>query len=143
MSVGQKLQVVLADTYTLYLKTQNYHWHVRGMQFKSLHELFELHYQDLASAIDLLAERIVMRGERAAASFKEYLALKTLKEGQPDLTALQMLRELAADHQSMIHLLNETLHLAQEVHDEATISLLVERIAVHEKAHWMLSASQE
>lgn len=143
MSVGPKLQVILADTYTLYLKTQNYHWHVHGIQFKSLHELFEIQYQDLALAVDALAERIVMLGHKAPASFKDFLALKTLKEGDAKLNALHMLSELAHDNGLMIHSLNEALRMAQDAHDEGTVALLVDRIAVHEKAHWMLSASQE
>ena len=137
----KKLEVVLADTYALYLKTQNYHWHVKGVQFKSLHELFEMQYNELADAVDLVAERILIMGHKAPATFNEYNQLKTIKDGDSSLDANRMVTELAEDHNSLVSDLNKAIKLAQEDGDEGTVTLLGERIAAHEKAHWMLSSS--
>ena len=79
--VETELAVLLADTYALYLKTQNYHWHVKGTQFKSLHELFERQYMELAAAVDEIAERILIMGNKAPATFKEFERLKRIKDG--------------------------------------------------------------
>lgn len=142
-SVINKLEVALADTYALYLKTQNYHWHVRGPQFKSLHELFEMQYKELALAVDEVAERIIIMAHKAPATFTELNQLKTLKDGDSSVNANQMVTELARDHGILVQDLNQALKIAQDNHDEGTVSLLAERIAAHQKAHWMLSASKE
>lgn len=142
-SVINKLEVALADTYALYLKTQNYHWHVRGPQFKSLHELFEMQYKELALAVDEVAERIIIMAHKAPATFTELNQLKTLKDGDSNVNANQMVTELARDHGILVQDLNQALKIAQDNHDEGTVSLLAERIAAHQKAHWMLSASKE
>ena len=81
-SVINKLEVLLADTYALYLKTQNYHWHVKGPNFKTLHELFEMQYKELANAVDSIAERIVIMAHKAPATFTDLNKLKTLKDGE-------------------------------------------------------------
>jgi starvation-inducible DNA-binding protein len=137
-----KLEIALADTYALYLKTQNYHWHVTGPQFKSLHELFEMHYKELAEAVDLLAERIRIMGHRAPATFAEFNQLKTIKDGDSSSNADHMLSELAADHGLLVRDLNLAIKIAQENNDEGTVTLLSDRIAAHQKAHWMLAASK-
>ena len=142
-AINKKLEVVLADTYALYLKTQNYHWHVKGPQFKSLHELFEMQYQELAAAVDQVAERILIMGHRAPATFSEFNQLKTIKDGDSSLSANQMVCELAQDNSSLVKDLNQAIKLAQESNDEGTVALLSERIAAHEKAHWMLGASKD
>ena len=139
----KRLEVTLADTYALYLKTQNYHWHVRGPQFKSLHELFEMQYKELAEAVDQIAERILMLGHKAPATFKEFIELKTGKDGNSSISANQMVTELAEDHSILVRDLNQAIKIAQENNDEGTITLLSDRIAAHEKSHWMLSASIE
>ncbi len=139
--VANKLSVILADTYALYLKTQNYHWHVRGSQFKTLHDLFDAQYHDLANAIDDVAERLLIMGHKAPATFKEYDRLKTIKDGDSTISANQMVTELANDHGILVRDLNQSLALAQKMEDEGTVTLLGERIAAHEKARWMLSAS--
>lgn len=138
-----RLEVTLADTYAIYLKTQNYHWHVRGPQFKSLHELFEGQYKELAEAVDQVAERLLMMGHKAPATFSEFNHLKTIKDGDSSLSANQMVSELAADHNVLVRDLNQAIQLAQENNDEGTVSLLSERIAAHQKAHWMLAASAQ
>ncbi|MDI1352554.1 MAG: DNA starvation/stationary phase protection protein, partial [bacterium] len=139
----KKLEVALADTYALYLKTQNYHWHVKGPQFKNLHELFEMQYQELAEAVDQIAERILMMGHKAPATFSEFMELKTIKEGNSSLKANQMVTELAEDHSVLIKDLNNAIKIAQENNDEGSVTLLSERIGAHEKAHWMLTSSME
>ncbi len=138
-----RISVILADTYALYLKTQNYHWHVKGPQFKSLHDLFEGQYRELAEAIDAVAERMRIMGHKAPATFKEYEQLKTIKDGNSDLNSAAMVKELAADNATLVKDLNKAMLLAQNANDEGTVGLLAERIAVHQKAHWMLSASCE
>ncbi|MDP3268585.1 MAG: DNA starvation/stationary phase protection protein [Legionella sp.] len=139
----KKLEVTLADTYALYLKTQNYHWHVRGPQFKSLHELFEMQYKELAEAVDLIAERILMMGHKAPATFDQFNQLKRIKDGDSSLNANQMVTELAQDNALLVKDLNAAIKIAQEINDEGSITLLSDRIAAHEKAHWMLAASAD
>ncbi len=137
------LSIIMADTYALYLKTQNYHWHVKGPHFKPLHDLFELEYRELAEAVDTVAERMLMMGHKAPATFKEFEQLKTIKDGDSDLRSNQMVSELAVDNATLVKDLNKAMLLAQEAGDEGTVNLLADRIAVHQKAHWMLSASRE
>ncbi|STX29524.1 starvation-inducible DNA-binding protein [Legionella beliardensis] len=141
--VISQLSILLADTYALYLKTQNYHWHVKGAQFKALHELFERQYQELAEAVDEVAERILILGHKAPATFNEYNQLKRVKDGNSGISANEMVKELANDHGTLIKDLNQSLKLAQEQADEGTVTLLSDRIAAHEKSRWMLSASSE
>lgn len=142
-TVINKLKVALADTYALYLKTQNYHWHVRGPQFKSLHELFEMQYTELAQAVDHVAERIIIMAQKAPATFKELEQLKTIKDGDSSLSSNEMVSDLAKDHGILVNDLNQALKIAQDNHDEGTVNLLADRIAAHQKAHWMLTASKE
>lgn len=137
-----KLSILMADTYALYLKTQNYHWHVKGPQFKSLHELFEMQYRELAEAVDAVAERMLMMGHNAPATFKAFERLKTIKDGDSDASANDMVCELALDNATLVNDLNNALLLAQERNDEGTVTLLADRIAVHQKAHWMLDSSR-
>ncbi|MFA6303277.1 MAG: DNA starvation/stationary phase protection protein [Legionella sp.] len=142
-SVIKKLEIILADTYALYLKTQNYHWHVKGPQFKALHELFEMQYQELALAVDAIAERILIMAHKAPATFTEFNQLKTIKDGNSSANANQMVSELAHDNGTLVNDLNQAIKIAQENHDEGTATLLSDRIAAHQKAHWMLNASKE
>ena len=138
-----QLEVLLADTYAIYLKTQNYHWHVTGPQFKALHELFETHYLELAEAVDAVAEQLRIMDHKAPATFKELDGLKTLKDGDADADANQMVTELAEDHNTLVKDLNRALKLAEEIHDEGAVNLLSDRVSAHEKARWMLRVSRE
>jgi starvation-inducible DNA-binding protein len=142
-AIVEKLSVLLADTYAIYLKTQNYHWHVRGPQFKTLHELFEEHYTELAMAVDELAERIRILGHNAPATFNEFNQLKTITDGDANASANEMVIDLHQDHQKIIDDLYQAIEVAQENNDEGSIALLSERIAAHEKARWMLGVSIE
>lgn len=141
--VVNKLSVILADTYALYLKTQNYHWHVKGPHFKILHVLFEEQYRELAEAVDGIAERLLILGHKAPASFKEYDRLKTLKDGDSNASAEQMLSELANDHGTLLRDIQQSMALAQKMNDEGTVDLLTSRISAHEKTRWMLRASSD
>lgn len=138
-----KMAVIMADTYALYLKTQNYHWHVKGPHFKSLHELFEAQYQELALAVDSVAERMIMMGHSVPATFKQLNQLKTIKDGDSSLSSNEMVIELAHDNATLVKDLNSALAIAQAANDEGTVNLLSERVFFHQKAHWMLSASRE
>jgi starvation-inducible DNA-binding protein len=139
--VTTKLSVLLADTYALYLKTQNYHWHVTGPHFGPLHALFEGQYTELAEAIDEIAERIRTLDAIAPATFSDLNELKTLKDGNAKLEAQSMVTELEEDNRVLVADLNRLLELAGEAQDEGTATLVGDRIAVHEKAAWMLRSS--
>ncbi|KTD19956.1 starvation-inducible DNA-binding protein [Legionella lansingensis] len=141
--VIKKLSILMADTYAVYLKTQNYHWHVTGANFKAMHELFEMQYIELAEAVDTIAERIRALGHQTPATFREFENLKRIKDGDAKKSANEMVTELAHDHDSLIKDLNQALVFAQEKHDEGTATLLGDRIVAHEKARWMLNASRE
>lgn len=139
--VIEGLKKVLADSYMLYLKTQNYHWNVEGMHFKPLHELFEEQYNDLADAIDDIAELIRGLGEKAPATVGAYSALSTIKDGDENASAETMVKELAVDQAAISATIQTALEAAQKAGDEVVIGALVERLTVHRKAKWMLSSS--
>ena len=141
-SLIAKLKVVLADSYTLYLKTQNFHWNVTGPQFQSLHTLFEEQYNELFVANDDLAERIRTLGEFAPGSYKQFAQLTNITEA-PDTppAASEMVQELAEDQSRIIASLNKALEEAQSQSDEATADMMIGRIATHEKNKWMLQSS--
>lgn len=129
---------LLADTYALYLKTQNYHWNVTGPAFFQLHEAFEEQYHELAEAVDVVAERIRALGYRAPGSFAEFAALSSLAD-QADLpSAAEMTERLAADHTAVASTARSVLRAAQDAGDEPTGDLMVERQQEHEKRAWML-----
>lgn len=138
-----KMKAVLADNYTLYLKTQNYHWNVSGPNFKNLHDLFMLQYTDLFNANDLIAERILALGSKAPGSFKSFLKLASISEADDGgkTNANQMVKDLIGDQAKIIKTITSALKEAQKVSDEATIGMLVERITLHEKNAWMLKSS--
>jgi len=129
---------LLADTYALYLKTQNYHWHIKGPNFISYHKFLDDLYHQLADAVDEIAERIVTLGGTAPASFSQFSKLTTMKDGNSNQSAEAMFRDLYQDHQKMLDDLNKVISHAEESHDEGTAGLLSNRIAEHEKIHWML-----
>lgn len=137
----QAMHLVLADTYALYLKTQNYHWNVTGPEFKSLHLLFEEQYNDLATAIDELAERIRMLNSKVTASLQKFNQDKTIEDADHTFAAEKMVSDLAHDQQKIIKTLHAALRLAQAANDEVTTGMLTERISQHEKNQWMLSSS--
>lgn len=138
--VAAQLARVLADSYVLYVKTHAFHWNVTGPQFASLHALFATQYEDLAAAIDDLAERIRSLGGLAPGSFAELTPLATVRERKGAPAATAMVAELLADHETVARTCRAAIVTAQEASDEATVDLLVGRLAVHEKTAWMLRA---
>tara|TARA_Y100001960_G_C14777779_1_gene884373 strand:- start:2886 stop:3308 length:423 start_codon:yes stop_codon:yes gene_type:complete len=140
MDKVQNLKVVLANSYTLYLKTHNYHWNVTGPSFKSLHDLFEVQYTELATAVDDIAERIRALDAVAPGSFTEFLKLTTLSEAKAGINAEEMLDDMIESQTALIESLNAALDAAEG--DEVTSGILGERLSVHEKARWMLKASK-
>ncbi|HSW68711.1 MAG TPA: DNA starvation/stationary phase protection protein [Gammaproteobacteria bacterium] len=135
------LSKLLADTYTLYLKTQNFHWNVTGPLFHSLHKMFEEEYIELAAAVDEIAERIRALGANAPASFSDFLKLTSIKEETSTPSAAEMVKKLLADHEAVVEHLHSLMPVAQELSDEATLDLLITRTEVHQKTAWMLRSS--
>ncbi len=134
------LKVVLANTYTLYLKTQNYHWNVVGAHFHHFHLLFEEQYKALAEAADVIAERIRALGVVAPGSFEEFSNLKTIQEAQQQIDAFAMIKDLIESHEAVCKNIKLILQQAKDEEDEVTQDLLIQRLAEHEKALWMLRA---
>lgn len=140
--VAQGLGKLLADSYTLYLQTHNFHWNVTGPRFHDLHTLFEEHYLELATAVDEIAERIRALGESAPGTYKEYVKLSSITEveGVPD--ANDMVKILTDSHERVILTARSVLKLAQDADDESTASLVGDRMRLHEKTAWMLRSTQ-
>jgi len=134
---------VLADSYSLYLKTHNFHWNVTGPMFNSLHNMFEEQYTELATAIDEIAERIRALGERAPGSYSEYQKLTSIPEEAGTPEAMEMVRQLVRDHETVARTAREVFALADEADDEPTADLLTQRMQIHEKTAWMLRSMLE
>jgi starvation-inducible DNA-binding protein len=146
--IANGLSKLLADSYMLYLKTHNYHWNVTGELFHPLHEQFENQYNELAEAIDEIAERIRALGFRAPASFKEFSQITSIEEDEESdkPTALEMVRRLAKDNEKVIQTCRQALKPCEVEggdNDEATIDLITQRLHVHSKAAWMLRSHLE
>ena len=141
--VADELSVLLAETYTLYLKTHNYHWNVTGPMFHGLHTMFEVQYTELALAVDTIAERIRALGSFAPGSYAAYARLSQVKDDETVPPAKNMLANLAADHRLVAERANKVMKLAARHEDEGTAALASGRIEIHEKTAWMLSAHLE
>lgn len=139
--VTDGLKKVLADTYSLLTKTQNYHWNVEGTNFSSLHVLFEGQYNELFAAVDVVAERIRALGEKAPGSPSEFKKLSTISEGNSELDANGMLKDLYSSNQTTLATLKKALAAAEKASDVSTADLLTQRITAHDKASWMLKSS--
>ena len=137
----KSLEVIVANSYALALKTQNYHWNVTGPNFKSLHEMFDAQYTDLAAAIDEVAERIRMLGGKVDAGFETFSKLSEIKSGDKNFNSAEMLKDLAASHKILSKMLKEGIVIAQEHHDEASADILITRAEIHDKHIWMIEAS--
>lgn len=142
-SVVDLLRHILADTYLLYVKTQNFHWNVTGPLFPQLHAMFESQYEELSEAVDVLAERIRALGAIAPGSFSSFLAYATLEEAGELPSPEGMLAQLLDDHESIIRAMRAGFDTLDEAGDEVTVDLFVQRMAAHEKTAWMLRASLE
>lgn len=137
-AIAHGLSVLLADTYTLYLKTHNYHWNVTGPMFQTLHTLFETQYTELAVAVDDIAERIRALGEFAPGSYKEYAHLTNLKEADGIPSAEEMIKDLVKGQEAIAKTARSIVPVADGASDEVTLDLLTQRMTVHEKNAWML-----
>ena len=132
------LKRLLADTYTLYLKTHNYHWNVTGPRFRDLHLLWEEQYTELAVAVDDVAERIRTLGHPAPGTYREFAGLTSIDEPETVPDAEGMLRDLLAAQEAVVRTARDVLPPAQDAGDESSASLIADRMVVHEKAAWML-----
>ena len=137
-TIAKGLSKLLADSYTLYLKTHNYHWNVTGPMFNTLHLMFEAQYTELATAVDLIAERIRALGHPAPGSYKAYASLTSIKEeeGVPD--AKEMIRQLVLGQEAVTRTARELFPAVDKASDEPTADLLTQRMQIHEKNAWML-----
>ena len=138
--IASGMSSVLADSYMLYLQTQNFHWNVVGPRFHQLHELFESQYTEMAEAIDEIAERIRALGVRAPGTFKEFSKLSSIKEDDSITEADKMIEKLVEGHSLISNKSSEVVQLAASGNDEATADLLTTRIKSHEKMNWMLKS---
>lgn len=132
------LSQLLADSYTLYLKTHNYHWNVTGPMFQTLHTMFEEEYTELAMAVDEIAERIRALGVYAPGSYKAFAALSSVEEEESVPSAEDMIRNLVVAHETVVRTAREVFPLAEDASDEPTADLLTQRMQVSEKTAWML-----
>jgi starvation-inducible DNA-binding protein len=136
--IADGLARLLADTYTLYLKTHNFHWNVTGPMFNTLHLMFETQYNELALAVDLIAERIRALDLPAPGSYSQYAKLSSIPEetGVPDAQA--MIRQLVEGQEAVVRTARALFPVVDAAHDEPTADLLTQRMQVHEKTAWML-----
>ncbi len=137
------LSRVLADTYTLYLKTHNFHWNVTGPMFQTLHLMFETHYNELALAVDLVAERIRALGSPAPGTYRQFAQLSAIKEEDGVPKAPDMIRLLVEGHETVARTAREIFRSAESASDQPTCDLLTQRMQVHEKTAWMLRSLLE
>jgi starvation-inducible DNA-binding protein len=137
-AITQSLSRVLADTYTLYLKTHNYHWNVTGPQFNDLHAMFMTQYTELWTSVDLIAERIRSLGHFAPGTYKAFAKLTSIKDEDDVPNANQMIQNLLAGHETVARTCREAFPAAEKASDQPTMDLLTQRLQVHEKTAWML-----
>ena len=136
--IAAGLSRLLADSYTLYLKTHNYHWNVEGPMFNTLHLMFEAQYTELAIAVDEIAERIRALGVKAPGSYSDFARLTSIDEATGGETAEEMIRLLVIGQETVARTAREIFPVADDAHDEPTADLLTQRMQVHEKTAWML-----
>jgi starvation-inducible DNA-binding protein len=141
--VVEELSRLLADSYTLYLKTHNFHWNVTGPMFTTLHTLFETQYNELALAVDEIAERIRTLGAPAPGSYVEFAQLSSVKEAKGVPAATQMVRQLTADQATVAASAQRVVAAAQAAGDEGSADLGIRRMQVHQKNAWMLRSHLE
>lgn len=141
--ITKGLSRVLADSYTLYLKTHNYHWNVTGPMFQTLHTMFETQYTELATAVDEIAERIRALGEFAPGSYTDFKELSSVKEAEGIPKAMDMVKDLVDSHETVARTARAVFEAAESGNDEASLDLLTQRIQLHEKTAWMLRSLAE
>lgn len=141
--IAKGLSHLLADSYTLYLKTHFFHWNVTGPMFNTLHLMFETQYNELALAVDTIAERIRSLGHTAPGSYKAYAKLSSIEDSDSVPSAEDMIRQLVEGHEAVVRTARKIFPTAEKGSDEATSDLLTQRIQLHEKTAWMLRSLLE
>jgi starvation-inducible DNA-binding protein len=141
--IAEGLKKLLADTYTLYLQTHNFHWNVTGVRFRELHLMFEEQYMELAIAVDDIAERIRTLDVAAPGTYKEFSKLSSIHEVDGVPHATEMMEVLLVGHEKIIQTARDVLKVAHQSDDESTVSLVSDRMRIHEKTSWMLRASNK
>ncbi len=141
--IAEGLSRLLADTYSLYLKTHNFHWNVKGPMFQTLHLMFEIQYNELALAVDLVAERIRALGFPAPGTYSEYAKLSSIPETPGVPKAEEMIKLLVEGQEAVVRTARSIFPLLDEVRDEPTADLLTQRMQIHEKTAWMLRSLLE
>jgi starvation-inducible DNA-binding protein len=142
-AIADGLARLLADTYTLYLKTHNYHWNVTGPMFSTLHLMFETQYNELALAVDLIAERIRALGHPAPGSYRAFSRLSSIQEEEGLPPADEMIRQLVIGQETVVRTAREVFPTVDRANDEPTADLLTQRMQIHEKNAWMLRSMLE
>ena len=141
--IADGLSRLLADTYTLYLQTHNYHWNVTGPMFQTLHLMFETQYNELALAVDAVAERIRALGVHAPGTYRQFAALSSIKEEDGVPKAQEMIKNLVQGHETVARTARAAFKTAEAASDQPTCDLLTQRMQVHEKTAWMLRSLLE
>lgn len=141
--ISDGLSRVLADTYTLYLKTHNFHWNVTGPQFNALHNMFMEQYTEMAAAVDEIAERIRAPGFPAPGSYKQYAELSSVEEETGVPSAQGMIEQLVIGNETVVSTARQVFPVAEGANDQPTADLLTQRMQIHEKTAWMLRSMVE
>jgi starvation-inducible DNA-binding protein len=141
--IASHLSKVLADTYTLYLKTHNFHWNVTGPMFQTLHLMFEAQYNEAALAVDAIAERIRALGFPAPGTYKQFAALSSIPEDEGVPKAPEMIKRLVEGHEAVARTARGAFGVASEANDQPSCDLLTQRMQLHEKTAWMLRSLLE
>lgn len=142
-TIADGLSRVLADTYTLYLKTHNFHWNVTGPMFQTLHLMFMDLYNEQWMAVDLVAERIRALGFPAPGTYREFASLTSIKESSGVPNAKEMIRQIAEGQESVARTARAVFPVAEKANDQPTCDLLTQRMQIHEKNAWMLRSLLE
>lgn len=137
-AVADGLSKLLADSYTLYLKTHNFHWNVEGPMFQTLHLMFMGQYTEMWNALDLIAERIRALGHYAPGTYSEFISLSSIKESKSVPKANKMIEELIQGHEAVIKTTRAIFDPAEKAKDQTTMDVLTQRLDIHEKTAWML-----
>jgi starvation-inducible DNA-binding protein len=138
LAIAEGLSRLLADTYSLYLRTHKYHWNVTGPMFQTLHLMFETQYNELALAVDLIAERIRALDVLAPGSYAEFARLSSIPDDADTPPATEMIRRLVEGQEAVVRTARTLFPIVDAAHDEPTADLLTQRMQVHEKTAWML-----
>ena len=141
--IAEGLSRLLADTYTLYLQTHYFHWNVTGPMFQTLHLMFETQYNELALAVDLIAERIRALGVKAPGTYQAFASLSSIEEVQEAPHAQEMILRLVQGQETVVRTARSLFPVVDQANDEATADLLTQRIQLHEKTAWMLRSLLE